>query len=337
MPDDAAPLLEVTDLSIRFGKAPTNLVDGVSLTLERGETLCIVGESGCGKSLTALALMGLLPMPPARLMSGRAMFEGRDLLHLPIAELKDIRGDRMAMIFQEPMTSLNPAIKVGEQIAEAVRRHRGASHEEARARALEMLMRVRIPAPEKRLDEYPHQMSGGMRQRAMIAMALANDPALLIADEPTTALDVTVQAQVLDLMRNLQAESNAALIMITHDLGVVAEMADKVAVMYAGRIVEAGPVKAIFDDPQHPYTIGLMSSMPDLGPRGGRLVTIPGVVPPADAMPEGCRFASRCPFAGPDCAEAPPLSDFGGGHRVACWRAPLEQAAEPLQTLGGAR
>ncbi|MGC9369696.1 MAG: ABC transporter ATP-binding protein [Paracoccaceae bacterium] len=334
---DAAPLLQVSDLSIRFGNARTNLVDGVSLTLDRGETLCIVGESGCGKSLTALALMGLLPMPPARLMSGSAMFERRDLLRLPIEELKNVRGDRVAMIFQEPMTSLNPAIKVGEQIAEAVRRHRGASREEARARALEMLQRVRIPAPEKRLDEYPHQMSGGMRQRAMIAMALANDPALLIADEPTTALDVTVQAQVLDLMRNLQADSDAALIMITHDLGVVAEMADKVAVMYAGRIVEAGPVKAIFDDPQHPYTIGLMSSMPDLGPRGGRLVTIPGVVPAADSMPEGCRFASRCPFAGPDCAEAPPLADFGGGHRVACWRAPLEQAAAAPQALEAAR
>ncbi|PCD76173.1 dipeptide ABC transporter ATP-binding protein DppD [Pseudothioclava arenosa] len=325
---EAGPLLEISDLSIRFGGAPSNLVDGLSLRLSAGETLCIVGESGCGKSLTALALMGLLPMPPARRMSGRAVFEGRDLFELSLDQLKDIRGDRMAMIFQEPMTSLNPAIKVGEQIAESVRRHRGVSRAEARAHALEMLCRVRIPAPEKRLDEYPHQMSGGMRQRAMIAMALANDPALLIADEPTTALDVTVQAQVLDLMRALQQESGAALIMITHDLGVVAEMADTVAVMYAGRIVETGPVARIFEDPQHPYTIGLMSSMPDLGPRGGRLVTIPGVVPPADAMPEGCRFASRCPFAAPACAEAPPLRDLAEGHSVACWLAPLE-AVEP--------
>jgi oligopeptide/dipeptide ABC transporter ATP-binding protein len=327
---EATPLLQVSDLSIRFAGVPGNLVDGVSLTLNAGETLCVVGESGCGKSLTALALMGLLPMPPARRMSGQAIFEGQDLFDMPLETLKDIRGNRMAMIFQEPMTSLNPAIKVGEQIAEAVRRHKGVNREQARARALEMLRRVRIPAPEKRLDEYPHQMSGGMRQRAMIAMALANDPALLIADEPTTALDVTVQAQVLDLMRTLQRETNAALIMITHDLGVVAEMADTVVVMYAGRIVEAGPVRKVFEDPQHPYTIGLMSSMPDLGPRDGRLVTIPGVVPPADAMPEGCRFAARCPFAGADCAAAPPLRDLGGRHRVACWRAPLEFGAPDL-------
>ncbi len=327
---ESTPLLQVSDLSIRFAGVPGNLVDGVSLTLNAGETLCVVGESGCGKSLTALALMGLLPMPPARRMSGQAIFEGQDLFDMPLETLKDIRGNRMAMIFQEPMTSLNPAIKVGEQIAEAVRRHKGVNREQARARALEMLRRVRIPAPEKRLDEYPHQMSGGMRQRAMIAMALANDPALLIADEPTTALDVTVQAQVLDLMRTLQRETNAALIMITHDLGVVAEMADTVVVMYAGRIVEAGPVRKVFEDPQHPYTIGLMSSMPDLGPRGGRLVTIPGVVPPADAMPEGCRFAARCPFAGADCAAAPPLRDLGDRHRVACWRAPLEFGAPDL-------
>jgi peptide/nickel transport system ATP-binding protein len=333
---DRAPLLQISDLSIRFAGVPGNLVDGISLTLNAGETLCIVGESGCGKSLSALALMGLLPMPPAKRMSGQAIFEGQDLFDLPLETLKDIRGNRMAMIFQEPMTSLNPAIKVGEQIAEAVRRHKGATREEARDRALEMLRRVRIPAPEKRLDEYPHQMSGGMRQRAMIAMAMANDPALLIADEPTTALDVTVQAQVLDLMRRLQRETNAALILITHDLGVVAEMADTVMVMYAGRIVEAGPVRQVFEDPQHPYTIGLMSSMPDLGPRGGRLVTIPGVVPPADAMPEGCRFAARCPFAGPDCAIAPPLRDLGGRHRVACWRAPLESGAPDLIAQGAA-
>jgi len=331
---ESGPLLAVSDLSIRFTGAPNALVDGVSFTLERGETLCVVGESGCGKSLTALALMGLLPMPPVQSVAGQARFEGRDLFALPLEELKEIRGNRMAMIFQEPMTSLNPSIKVGEQIAEAVRRHRGASREAARARALEMLRRVRIPAPEKRLDEYPHQMSGGMRQRAMIAMALANDPALLIADEPTTALDVTVQAQVLDLMRRLQAETGAALIMITHDLGVVAEMADKVAVMYAGRIVEAGPVARIFEDPQHPYTIGLMSSMPDLAPQGGRLVTIPGVVPPADAMPDGCRFASRCPFAGPDCAAAPALRALVEGHSVACWRAPLEAAAPVVAREG---
>ncbi|MBC56596.1 MAG: dipeptide ABC transporter ATP-binding protein DppD [Confluentimicrobium sp.] len=336
MPEDA-PLLQITDLSIRFGAAATNLVDGVSLSLDTGETLCIVGESGCGKSLTALALMGLLPTPPARLMSGTAMFEGRDLLSLSLQELQNVRGDRMAMIFQEPMTSLNPALKVGEQIAEAVRRHKGVSRDAARNRALDMLQKVRIPAPEKRLDEYPHQMSGGMRQRAMIAMAMANDPALLIADEPTTALDVTVQAQVLDLMRQLQDESASAMIMITHDLGVVAEMADKVAVMYAGRIVEAGPVAAVFENPQHPYTIGLMSSMPSLGDRSGKLVTIPGIVPPADAMPEGCRFASRCPFAQPGCALAPPMREFDRGHAVACWRAPLETGVDaPSPEIAGA-
>jgi oligopeptide/dipeptide ABC transporter ATP-binding protein len=322
-------LLEVIDLSIRIGSAPNTLVDGVSLTLNPGETLCIVGESGCGKSLTALALMGLLPTPPVEISSGRALFEGRDLLTLAPRELQDIRGDRMAMIFQEPMTSLNPSLTIGEQIAEAVRRHRGVDREAATARALEMLRRVRIPAPEKRLREHPHQLSGGMRQRAMIAMALANDPALLIADEPTTALDVTIQAQILDLMRALQAETGAAMILITHDLGVVAEMADQVAVMYAGQIVESGAAAAVFGNPQHPYTIGLMSSLPSLGARAGKLATIPGMVPSADAMPGGCRFAARCPFAEERCAEKPPTRDISAGHRVACWRAPLEQTAAP--------
>ncbi len=322
-----APLLEVSDLSIRMDGAPEPIVDLVSFSLEPGETLCIVGESGCGKSLTALALMGLLATPPLRLAGGRAEFQGDDLFALSTAALRARRGDRMAMIFQEPMTSLNPALRIGEQIAEAVREHRDVSKEAARERALEMLKRVRIPAPEKRLDEFPHQLSGGMRQRAMIAMALANDPALLIADEPTTALDVTIQAQILDLMRSLSSETGAALILITHDLGVVAEMADKVAVMYAGRIVESGSVGDVFDDPQHPYTLGLMSSMPSLGARSDRLVTIPGAVPTPAGMPTGCRFAARCPFAGPDCAERPPLAELAPGHEVACWRAPLEAAA----------
>ncbi|MBI1170013.1 ATP-binding cassette domain-containing protein [bacterium] len=321
------PLLQVQGLSIRPDGAARNLVDDLSFSVMPGETLCIVGESGCGKSLSVLALMGLLATPPLRRTGGTAIFEGQDLLSLPLATLGRIRGDRMAMIFQEPMTALNPAIPIGEQIAESVRRHRGVSQAAARARALDMLRRVRIPAPEQRLDEYPHQLSGGMRQRVMIAMALANDPALLIADEPTTALDVTIQAQILDLMRSLTRETGAALILITHDLGVVAEMADRVAVMYAGRIVETGTAAAIFDDPQHPYTIGLMSSMPALDEGHERLTTIPGVVPSAAAMPAGCRFAPRCPFACAQCAEQPALTAVSADQSVACWRAPLERLA----------
>jgi peptide/nickel transport system ATP-binding protein len=318
------PLLDVQGLSIRLGQSDQSLVDDVSFTLEPGETLCLVGESGCGKSLTALALMGLLQSPPLSIAGGSARFSGEDLLSMDIARLRQIRGGRMAMIFQEPMTSLNPGLRIGEQIAESVRQHKGVSQAEARGRALEMLRRVRIPAPEKRIDEYPHQLSGGMRQRAMIAMALANDPELLIADEPTTALDVTIQAQILDLMRSLQSETGAAMIMITHDLGVVAEMADKVAVMYGGRIAEAGTAERIFTDPQHPYTIGLMSSMPSLGARSARLVTVPGMVPQAGMMPPGCRFATRCPFRTDACDRVPPLRDCGDGHKVACVHAPLE-------------
>lgn len=326
MTDQQTPMLDVRDLSVRIAGAANNLVDGVSFSLDPGETLCIVGESGCGKSLSALALMGLLSTPPLSLAGGSATFRGQDLLALQRARLRAISGDQMAMIFQEPMTSLNPAMTIGAQIVETVRRHRSVSAGVARARALEMLERVGIPAAKNRLDDYPHQLSGGMRQRAMIAMALANDPALLIADEPTTALDVTIQAQILDLMRELQAETGAALIMITHDLGVVAQMADRVAVMYAGRVVEIGPVAQIFDDPQHPYTIGLMSSMPSFSGRGERLVTIPGVVPSAADMPDGCRFASRCPFAIEICATTPDLREIGEGRSVACWRAPLEEA-----------
>ncbi|GAB4522356.1 MAG: ABC transporter ATP-binding protein [Roseibium sp.] len=318
-------LLEVSDLAIRFKGARTNVVDGVSFSVAAGSTLCIVGESGCGKSVTALSLMGLLPVPPAEIVSGTARFDGRDLLSLSSRELGDIRGNRMAMIFQEPMTSLNPAYRIGDQIAEVVLRHKPVTRSKARARALEMLDRVKIPAAAQRLDEYPHQLSGGMRQRVMIAMALANDPALLIADEPTTALDVTIQAQIIDLIRELQADTGTALVMITHDLGVVAEIADRVAVMYAGRIVEEGTAGMIFDDRQHPYTIGLMSSIPSIGKRSGRLTTISGMVPTIDAMPPGCRFAPRCPFADASCRNAPPpLQPAGEGHRVACVHAPLE-------------
>jgi oligopeptide/dipeptide ABC transporter ATP-binding protein len=323
-----APLLSVQGLSVRFDGAPkgVNVVDDVTFSVSKGKTLCIVGESGCGKSVTSLALMGLLPTPPARIVAGSAMFDGRDLLTLSERERADLRGDRMAMVFQEPMTSLNPAFTIGDQISEGIIRHRKVSKAEAMERALDMLRKVRIPAPEKRLRAYPHEMSGGMRQRVMIAMALANDPQLLIADEPTTALDVTIQAQILTLIRRLQEETGTAMILITHDLGVVAEVADEVAVMYAGHVVESGPVEAIFEDPQHPYTIGLMGSVPSLGRRQGKLATIRGTVPPAELMPKGCRFTPRCPFSDDHCAnDLPPLGEIRPGHAARCWYAPLEQ------------
>jgi len=317
-------VLAVENLTVRFKGMPTDIVDGISFGIERGKTLAIVGESGCGKSVTSLALMGLLP--PSGLVSGRALFKDTDLLELDERQRADIRGNSVAMIFQEPMTSLNPAFTIGDQIAESVIRHRGVSKSAARARALEMLELARIPAAKERLNAYPHQLSGGMRQRAMIAMALANDPQLLIADEPTTALDVTIQAQILALIEGLQAETGTAMLLITHDLGVVAEVADDMAVMYAGRIVESGPVEAIFDDPQHPYTIGLMGSMPSLARRQGKLATIPGSVPLPWDMPPGCRFATRCPFAEPRCFESrPPLVKFGPNHHAACFKAPLDQ------------
>jgi peptide/nickel transport system ATP-binding protein len=317
-------VLVVEGLSIRFDGAPTDMVDVLDFRVGRSRTLAIVGESGCGKSITSLALMGLLP-PKASVPRGKVQFQGRDLLTEGSRQLADLRGNALAMIFQEPMTSLNPAFTIGDQIAETVIRHRGASRVAARARALEMLELVRIPAAKERLRSYPHQLSGGMRQRAMIAMALANDPQLLIADEPTTALDVTIQAQILALIARLQRETGTAMILITHDLGVVAEVADEVAVMYAGRIVEAAPVAAIFEDPQHPYTIGLMGSMPALGRRGGKLATIPGTVPSPSEMPVGCRFSTRCPFVEDYCrTKRPSLAALTAGHRVACFKAPLE-------------
>ena len=329
----AEPVLSVRDFSLTFSAgAETNLVESVSFSVAPGKTLCIVGESGCGKSVTSLALMGLLPSPPARIVSGTAQFNGCDLFAMPERARADLRGNEMAMIFQEPMTSLNPAFTVGHQIAEGIMRHRDVSKAQARAEALKMLEWVRIPAPEKRLDAYPHQLSGGMRQRVMIAMALANRPKLLIADEPTTALDVTIQAQILALVRQIQAETGTAMILITHDLGVVAEVADDVAVMYAGRIVESGSVEAIFADPQHPYTIGLFGSVPSLGRRQGRLATIKGAVPPLELMPTGCRFAPRCPFADRRCHdEVPPTVTFGDGHSAACWYAPIDETMEARQ------
>ena len=325
---DTAPLLDLRRLSVRFHGASRDLLTDVSYQVRAGETLCIVGESGCGKSVSSLALMGLLPESTAQIRDPDLSFRGAPLDLRDRNAMRRLRGDRIAMIFQEPMTSLNPAFRVGDQIAEAVRAHRKVGEGKARERAVEMLTKVGIPAPEQRMREYPHQLSGGMRQRVMIAMALVNDPELLIADEPTTALDVTIQAQILDLIRGLQAETGMGTIMITHDLGVVAEIADSVAVMYAGTIVEAGPAERIFNDPQHPYTIGLMSSMPALtGPRR-RLTTVPGTVPTIETMPEGCRFRSRCPFAAEICRETPPDRRFGGGHRAACHFAPLDTELE---------
>ena len=303
-------------------------VDGVSLSVAPGKTLGIVGESGCGKSMLSLSVMRLVPQP-GRVAAGRVVFDGQDLLALPSHGMRAIRGNRIGMIFQEPMTSLNPVFTVGDQITEAMRAHdRWASNAELRTRAVAALDRVRIPAAARRFDEYPHQMSGGMRQRVMIAMALSCNPDLLIADEPTTALDVTVQAQILDLLRDLQAQSGMAIILITHDLGVVAEMADEVAVMYAGRVVERASGTAIFDDPQHPYTLGLLGSIPRIEETRSRLLAIEGAVPAPFALPEGCRFHPRCVFAAAQCTRTDPaLRSLGAHHMAACIRAPVEELA----------
>ena len=324
------PLLEVRDLRtvFRSGGATVPAVDGVSFSIGRGRTLGLVGESGCGKSVTSLSIMGLVPRPPGEIVGGEIMFEGRDLLKLSAKQMRQVRGNAIAMVFQEPMTSLNPVFTVGDQIVEAIVAHEPIGPAEARTRAIEMLRRVRIPSPERRIDDYPHQMSGGMRQRVMIAMALACAPRLLIADEPTTALDVTIQAQILDLMRRLRDETGAAILLITHSLGVVAELADEVAVMYAGRIVERAPVAALFDDPQHPYTLGLLGSIPRMALEQERLTTIEGAVPNPSALPSGCRFHPRCPFADTRCrAESPPLATLAPEHLVACWKAPVDGGA----------
>jgi peptide/nickel transport system ATP-binding protein len=301
-------------------------VDDVSFNVRRGETLAIVGESGCGKSVSALSIMRLVPDPPGKIVGGSVTLEGTDLLALDEEVMRGIRGNRMSMIFQEPMTSLNPVIRIGDQITEAVRLHQNKTAKQAWARAVEMLRLVRIPEPERRAREYPHQLSGGMRQRAMIAMALACRPVLLIADEPTTALDVTIQAQILALIVELQKELGTGLILITHDLGVVAQTAQRVIVMYAGKKVEEASVDDLFADPRHPYTRGLMASMPAVISLGAktdvRLTEIPGMVPSLTNLPEGCAFAPRCPLAIERCRqEYPPLQDFGGHHRAACWRA----------------
>jgi peptide/nickel transport system ATP-binding protein len=323
----SAPLLELRQLSVSFATddGTVRAVDGIDLALQRGRTLGLVGESGCGKSVTSLAVMGLLP-PENSKVSGEVHFEGRDLLKIPVHELRDLRGARLAMIFQEPMTSLNPSYTIGNQIVEAIQRHQGLDAAAAKARAIEMLKLVRISSPEKRFDDYPHKLSGGMRQRAMIAMALACGPQLLIADEPTTALDVTIQAQILDLMRGLRRDTGTAIILITHDLGVVAEMADDVAVMYAGQIVEHASVAALFARPEHPYTVGLLGSIPRLDEKRERLPSIDGRVPDMTQPPDGCRFAARCPFAETACrAEAPALIEVAPSHLSRCRRAPLSQ------------
>ena len=325
------PLLKVEDLRVEFetrrGKAL--VLNGVDFEIRGGETLCVVGESGCGKSMTALALLRLIPSPPGRISSGRVLFQGEDLVSASMERMREVRGNRIAMIFQEPMTSLNPVLTVGDQIGESLRLHAGLDAKAARARAIEMLQQVGIPAPGKRVDEYPHQLSGGMRQRVMIAMALACRPDLLIADEPTTALDVTVQAQIFDLLRDLQREKGTAILLITHDMGVVAEMADCVMVMYAGRVIERGTAAQVLGAPGHPYTQGLIDCLPELGSSrhattdGDRieLAEIPGVVPSIWELGSGCAFRERCPHAMARCAlEVPPLFALDGdGHGAACW------------------
>ncbi len=318
------PVLEVRDLRTYFHteEGVARAVDGVSFAVGRGQTLGLVGESGCGKSVSAFSIMRLVPDPPGRIEDGQILLRGRDLLALDEEEMRRVRGDDIAMIFQEPMTSLNPVLTCGFQIAEAVVLHQQVPMQEARTRAIEMLQLVGIPAPEQRIDEYPHQLSGGMRQRVMIAMALSCNPDVLIADEPTTALDVTIQAQILALLESLQESLQMAIVMITHDLGVIAETADQVAVMYAGQIVEYAETQALFTRPRHPYTRGLLRSIPRLDAEQERLDIIPGVVPDARVFPQGCRFAPRCPLADDHCrAEAPPLEEIEAGHWASCWKA----------------
>jgi len=330
MREAAVPLLDVRDLRTRFDTddGAFAAVDGVSFSVARGRTLAIVGESGCGKSVTALSIMGLVPDPPGRIVGGSIRFEGQELVGASKRTMADLRGNGIAMIFQEPMSSLNPAFTIGDQIVEGLRRHRAMSRVEATRRAVAMLQKVRMPAPEQRVHEYPHKLSGGMRQRAMIAMALACEPRLLIADEPTTALDVTIQAQILSLMRTLQNESGTAIVLITHDLGVVAEAADDVVVMYLGRVVERASVQALFETPQHPYTIGLLGSVPRMDIVRERLAAIEGQVPSPLQRPVGCAFADRCPFVDDACrAEVPALREVDVDHWSACRKAPLDAGA----------
>ncbi|MDQ0013960.1 peptide/nickel transport system ATP-binding protein [Variovorax boronicumulans] len=331
--DDA--LLRVQDLHVEFKtrRGQALVLNGVDFEIRAGETLCVVGESGCGKSMTALALLRLIPSPPGRIRDGRVLFQGEDLVQASDARMREVRGNRISMIFQEPMTSLNPVFTVGDQIGESLQLHAGMNAREARERTVEMLRQVGIPAPERRVDEYPHQLSGGMRQRVMIAMALACRPDILIADEPTTALDVTVQAQIFDLLRELQREKGTAIMLITHDMGAVAEMADRVMVMYAGRVIEQGTTEQVLSEPGHPYTRGLIDCLPELGSSAARegdaredLAEIAGVVPSIWELGTGCAFRERCPRAMDRCAaEVPPMfavtgeAAAGTPHGAACW------------------
>ena len=346
-------LLDVKNLKTYFftDEGVVKSVDGVTFHIKRGETLAVVGESGSGKSVTSLSIMRLIAMPPGKIVEGEILFRGKDgqqknLVTAPEAEMRKIRGNDISMIFQEPMTSLNPVYTIGDQIAEAVMLHQGKNRRDAMEAATQMLELVGIPAARKRVNEYPHQMSGGMRQRVMIAMALSCNPALLVADEPTTALDVTIQAQILDLMRKLQKDIGMSILFITHNLGVVAEMADRVVVMYGGRVVEEGDVLEIFKAPKHPYTMGLLNSMPrvdhaaeysrEAGAKKERLEAIPGNVPNPLNLPTGCAFEPRCKFAVPDCRKAvPPLEDTGAGHMARCirWREFADPAAPPAVTV----
>ena len=317
-------LLTIRNLHTYFytDEGVAKAVDGVDLELKEGGTLGVVGESGCGKSVTALSVMRLIPDPPGKIAQGEIIFEGKNLLSLSEAEMRKIRGRSISMIFQEPMTSLNPVFQIGDQISEVLRLHEGMSRREAWDRSVEMLKMVGIPSPERRVQEYPHQLSGGMRQRAMIAMALACSPKLMIADEPTTALDVTIQAQILELMNRLQRDKGMSVILITHNLGVIAETAQKVAVMYAGRIVEYAEVKPIFGNPMHPYTQGLLKSIPRLDEdhaRKARLEAIPGLVPSLLELPKGCKFSNRCKYVFEKCGEEPQLIEAEPRHLVRCW------------------
>ena len=330
MTNTPSPVLRVDDVRVEFNtrRGKALVLNGVSFEVNAGETLCIVGESGCGKSMSALTILGLVPQPPGRVSGGRVLFGEEDLIQAAPQRLREVRGNRISMIFQEPMTSLNPVFTVGEQIAESLRLHAGLDRAAAHQRAIEMLRQVGIPAPERRVHEYPHQLAGGMRQRVMIAMALACRPDILIADEPTTALDVTVQAQIFDLLRELQRERGTAIVLITHDMGAVAEMADRVIVMYAGRVIEQGSTAQVLEHPQHPYTRGLIACLPELGSSQAGdyadLAEIEGVVPSLWELGRGCAFRERCPQAHARCAgEVPPMFSVAepdqDGHGAACW------------------